>query len=358
MRVLRVAYDASPTTSAPAASSARRPTGCSTTSTSSPPRSPTSAATCRAPTRARCRRWPRASTPARPASTRWPSSSCGTATAASTRQQPGAVPEQLPARRAAHDRRAVGLAEHAQAGPHREPAPSRRRTAGGARRAPRRRPLHRGQRRGHGRGRPPPAQTDPAFIVQLLHRMREYGVRLPAIRVGRRRRPRRAAHDRRRDGARRASAPGVAQVSVANAITSLRLCATLDWQDFFESVSLVEQVLQRDPAGAYARMDFLSRDQQRQAVEQLAEPTGEAQVRVALKAVETARQATAAGSRAPPRGRSRRARRLSPRRPGPRRSRGRSRPTSRALAERVRRLLLGSAAGALPGQHRRRHRGS
>ena len=69
---------------------------------------------------------------------------------------------------------------------------------------------------------------------------------------------------------------GVAQVSVANAITSLRLCATLDWQEYVESVSLVEQVLQRDPAGAYGRMDFLSRDQQRQAVEELAPPTGEA----------------------------------------------------------------------------------
>ena len=88
---------------------------------------------------------------------------------------------------------------------------------------------------------------------------------------------------------------GVAQVSVANAMTSLRLCATLDWQEYVESVSLVEQVLQRDPAGAYGRMDFLSRDQQRQAVEELAAPTGEAQVRVALKAVESARQAAAHG---------------------------------------------------------------
>ena len=37
-------------------------------------------------------------------------------------------------------------------------------------------------------------------------------------------------------------------------------------------------------------MDFLSRDRQRRAVEELAEPTAESQIRVALKAVETARQ--------------------------------------------------------------------
>ena len=85
-------------------------------------------------------------------------------------------------------------------------------------------------------------------------------------------------------------------MSVANAITSLRLCSVLDWRLYFESVSLVEQVLQRDPAGAYGRMDFLSRDRQRQAVEELAPASGEAQLRMALKAVESARQAVVRGS--------------------------------------------------------------
>jgi cyclic beta-1,2-glucan synthetase len=57
-------------------------------------------------------------------------------------------------------------------------------------------------------------------------------------------------------------------------------------------------VLQRDPAGAYGRMDFLSRDRQRQAVEELAPWSGEAQMRMALKAVESARQAVVRGSTA------------------------------------------------------------
>ena len=47
-----------------------------------------------------------------------------------------------------------------------------------------------------------------------------------------------------------------AQVSVANAITSLRLCSALDWREYVESVSLVEQVLQRDP-GRRLRTDGL-----------------------------------------------------------------------------------------------------
>src|SRR5205814_2112295 len=60
--------------------------------------------------------------------------------------------------------------------------------------------------------------------------------------------------------------------------------------------SLVEQVLQRDPSGIYPRMDFLSRDRQRRAVEELAPVGGEEQVRVALRAVESARQAAAKGA--------------------------------------------------------------
>ena len=77
---------------------------------------------------------------------------------------------------------------------------------------------------------------------------------------------------------------------MSSLVGSLRLISTFDWTEFFESVSLVEQVLQRDPAGVYGRMDFRSRDRYRHAVEELAEPTGDAQLRVALKSVERARQ--------------------------------------------------------------------
>jgi cyclic beta-1,2-glucan synthetase len=142
--------------------------------------------------------------------------------------------------------------------------------------------------------RPLPPDASPAFLVELLHGLREYGVGLPALRH---------AIDDLLD-ARQSSADetirgemqrqGIAQVSVANAITSLRLCTTMDWQDYVEAVSLVEQVLRRDPSGAYPRMDFLSRDAQRRAIEALAPRSGEAQVLAARKAIETAREAAAA----------------------------------------------------------------
>src|SRR5579862_1418777 len=142
----------------------------------------------------------------------------------------------------------------------------------------------------------PLPSAEAPFVVQLLHRAREYGLRLSALRV--------AVDDdlaSRQTTAEEAirgehQRQGVAQVSMANAVTSLRLCATLDWQEYVESVSLVERVLQRDPAGTYGRMDFLSRDAQRHAVEELAVPSGEGQLRVAHKAIETARQAGASTS--------------------------------------------------------------
>ncbi|HEY5506614.1 MAG TPA: glycosyltransferase family 2 protein, partial [Coriobacteriia bacterium] len=59
------------------------------------------------------------------------------------------------------------------------------------------------------------------------------------------------------------------QISIANAIGSVRLLNALDWTDFFEDVSYVERVLRRDPAGAYAGMDFPSRDRYRHALEEL-----------------------------------------------------------------------------------------
>jgi cyclic beta-1,2-glucan synthetase len=137
-----------------------------------------------------------------------------------------------------------------------------------------------------------------ASVVQLLHRVREYGLRLSWIRTAVEEHL--ASQQTTAEAAIRSEHQRQAadQVSVANAITSLRLCSAIDWRDYVESVSLVEQVLQRDPSGAYARMDFLSRDRQRQAVEELAAPTGDAQMRVALRAVESARQAAASGSAA------------------------------------------------------------
>jgi cyclic beta-1,2-glucan synthetase len=79
--------------------------------------------------------------------------------------------------------------------------------------------------------------------------------------------------------------------TIANCIFGLRVLATLDWQAFFESVSLVEQVLRRDPARVYPRMDFETRDRYRRTIEQLARTTGGSEDGIAREIVRLARQA-------------------------------------------------------------------
>ena len=115
----------------------------------------------------------------------------------------------------------------------------------------------------------------PAFVIRLLQRSREHETaaslrhELDAALASRGQ----TVEDAIRSEARHQAAE---QAFMANLIGSLRLVSTFDWSEFFESVSLVEQVLQRDPAAVYGRMDFPSRDRYRHAVEELAEPTGEA----------------------------------------------------------------------------------
>jgi cyclic beta-1,2-glucan synthetase len=137
---------------------------------------------------------------------------------------------------------------------------------------------------------------EPSFLAQLLHRLRDFGLAIPAMLLTldddlaqlhtTAEETIRVEHQRQ----------GVAQVSVANAVTSLRLCASMDWREYVEAVSLVEHVLQCDPANTYAKMDFLSRDDQRRAIESLARTSGEEQRRVAWRAIELAREAAARGS--------------------------------------------------------------
>jgi len=48
----------------------------------------------------------------------------------------------------------------------------------------------------------------------------------------------------------------------------MRLLSDVDWPEFFESVSLVDELLRSE--SAFAAMDFASRDLYRRAIEQLA----------------------------------------------------------------------------------------
>ena len=72
-------------------------------------------------------------------------------------------------------------------------------------------------------------------------------------------------------------------VTVRNVIMSMSLISALDWTEFFETVSLVDEVLQAGPN--YAAMDFATRDGYRHAVEQLARGSGRPELEVAREAI-------------------------------------------------------------------------
>ncbi len=84
-------------------------------------------------------------------------------------------------------------------------------------------------------------------------------------------------------------------VSVRNVITSMRALAGVDWNDFFDSVSLVEQAL-RDGTH-FAEMDFSTRDRYRHAVEDLARGSEASELEIARRAAERARGGRASSER-------------------------------------------------------------
>lgn len=80
------------------------------------------------------------------------------------------------------------------------------------------------------------------------------------------------------------------QVSIGNAITSLRFLSSLKWEDIFEELSLVEQILREDPEGSYAKMEFASRDFYRHEVEILSKAAKISEIFVAREAIECAKE--------------------------------------------------------------------
>ncbi|NMM29007.1 MAG: cyclic beta 1-2 glucan synthetase [Glaciimonas sp.] len=85
------------------------------------------------------------------------------------------------------------------------------------------------------------------------------------------------------------------QVSISNSICSLRFLSAMDWREFVETMSVVDHTLRQDPADAYIRMDFATRDHYRHVVEKIAKRSHLSEVEVADHAI---RLASASASQA------------------------------------------------------------
>ncbi len=132
-----------------------------------------------------------------------------------------------------------------------------------------------------------------AFVVQLTQRLREQDPALMPVTGWLEKHLARQATSIEQVIHSEHQRQAATQVTVGNIITSMRLLSTLDWRDFFESVSLIDPLLGQDPAGAYLKMEFGSRDRYRHVVERISKRTlfsemeiGEAAVKIAAKAAE------------------------------------------------------------------------
>ena len=136
----------------------------------------------------------------------------------------------------------------------------------------------------------PAAQFDRAYVVQLIQRIRDQDPAVWPAFDWLEKQLNSLGTTAERVTQLEHHGQAASQVTVGNIIGSMRLLSSLDWREFFESVSLADHILARDPAGAYTRMDFGTRDRYRHSVERIAKRSRLGELEVATLAVEIARR--------------------------------------------------------------------
>ena len=127
------------------------------------------------------------------------------------------------------------------------------------------------------------------FAVQLVQRLRDQDPRVTPALVwleGRLTAQGTTADELVRDEHQR---QGASSVTVRNIITSMRMASGVDWTELFESISLVDDVLQS--GSDFAVMDFPTRNLYRSAIEELARGSHLTELDIARAALQAAKDA-------------------------------------------------------------------
>jgi cyclic beta-1,2-glucan synthetase len=108
------------------------------------------------------------------------------------------------------------------------------------------------------------------LAVPILRKLRTYGIRTAAAVHWLEERLKERGSDieeliRRDQGTRAAD-----QITIGNCISSLRAVDALEWREWFEDMAMVDRILMHDPAQAYNKCDFETRDRIRHQIESLA----------------------------------------------------------------------------------------
>jgi cyclic beta-1,2-glucan synthetase len=132
------------------------------------------------------------------------------------------------------------------------------------------------------------ADVPPAFVVQLAQRLRDQDPKVTPALVwleehlsAAKTTADEVVHDEHQR-------QGASNVTVRNIITSMRLISDVDWAEFFESVSLVDEALRS--GSDFAQLDFGTRNLYRGAIEKLARGSTLTELQIAQAAVAATRQ--------------------------------------------------------------------
>jgi cyclic beta-1,2-glucan synthetase len=132
------------------------------------------------------------------------------------------------------------------------------------------------------------APLETAFAVQLVQRLRDLDPKVGPVLLWLDQRLAIAATSADEIVRAEHQQQGAMSVSVRNIITSMRLVSAFDWQEFFESVSHVDEILRNDTH--FADMDFSTRDDYRHAIESLARGSRHSEIEVARRVVRRVQQ--------------------------------------------------------------------
>ncbi|KPK56542.1 MAG: hypothetical protein AMS21_12635, partial [Gemmatimonas sp. SG8_38_2] len=135
------------------------------------------------------------------------------------------------------------------------------------------------------------ALTD-AFAVELIQRLRDQDPSVMPALAWLNRKLSAQGTSAAEMVAREHQAQAAANVTVRNIITSMRWMSSIDWQDFFESVSLVDGVLRQ--SRGFEAMDFATRNEYRTQIELLSRGSRRTEVEVAQESVRQSRRASTA----------------------------------------------------------------
>jgi cyclic beta-1,2-glucan synthetase len=127
------------------------------------------------------------------------------------------------------------------------------------------------------------APLETAFVVQLVQRLRDLDPKVGPVLLWLDQRLALAGTNADEIVRAEHQEQGAMSVSVRNIITSMRLISACDWQEFFESVSLVDEILRNDTH--FADMDFSTRDDYRHAIEDLSSGSSYSEIEVAKRVV-------------------------------------------------------------------------